>query len=66
LKSIKLRAGGRGPARIKMRGTDLGLSTALGAIYAPVEVQLLGGGGACWDAQYLKDVAPSDRFRARP
>jgi cysteine-rich repeat protein len=64
-KSIKLRAPAQTPARIQMRGSDVGLSTTLGAIYAFVDVQLVGG-AACWTATYPDVVPPSDRFRARP
>ena len=64
-KSIKLRAPLQSPARIQMRGSDVGLSTTLGAIYAFVEVQLHGG-GACWAAEYPAIVPPSDHFKARP
>jgi hypothetical protein len=54
LQSIALKAGDDGKAKItvKGRGANLGLPAILSGITPPVTVQLLGPGGACWDAAY--------------
>jgi hypothetical protein len=60
LRSIVLKAGAYGKARlvVKGRGPNLGLPPTLDDLNPPVTVQLRTANGPCWDAEY------KNRFRA--